>query len=99
MFHMLKEFTSKWALRADAINDENGVTLTEYEDINYRWKEYSTTLYDSTTSRLITGVGNRMNHYHPSRKWKRLATDTQFENGSDDIPAEFCMEGIRRRRY
>ena len=47
MFRVLKELNNKWAPRTDAINDENGVTLTEDEDIKRRWKEYRTTLHEA----------------------------------------------------
>ena len=47
MVCVLKELTNKWAPRTDAINDENGVTLTEDEDIKRRWKEYSIKLYEA----------------------------------------------------
>ena len=56
MFRVLKEVINKWAPRTDAINDENGVTLTEDED-KRRWTEYSSNYTgQKTTSRLITGV-------------------------------------------
>ena len=48
-----KEFTSKRAPRTDDISNENGVTLREDEDIQHRWKEYSTKLYDTKDHQQI----------------------------------------------
>ena len=75
MFHgslVLKELTSKWAPITDVISDGNGVTLKNMRISNI--DERSTVpnyMILKTASRLITRVGNRMNH-HSSWKWSRL---------------------------
>ena len=45
VFRVVRELTNKWAAKSDVINDKNGSTLTEEDDIKQRWAEYSSTLY------------------------------------------------------
>ena len=44
-FAIVKEITKKRIPRLDVIHDENGITLTENEDIKERWVQYSTKLF------------------------------------------------------
>ena len=46
-FDIVKELTKKWVPRMDVINDEDGNTLTETDDIKKRWVQYSTKLFES----------------------------------------------------
>ena len=46
-FGIVKELTKKWVPRMDVINDEDGNTLTESDDIKKRWVQYSTKLFES----------------------------------------------------
>ena len=45
-FSILREITKKWAPISEVINDSNGKTLTESEDIKDRWAEYCHKLYE-----------------------------------------------------
>ena len=45
VFRVVRDLTNKWAAKSDVINDKNGSTLTEEDDIKQRWAEYSSTLY------------------------------------------------------
>ena len=47
IFQTVKELTGKWTPRMDVINDGEGNTLTETEDIKSRWVEYSTKLFEA----------------------------------------------------
>ena len=46
-FGIVKELTKKWVPRMDVINDEDGKTLTESDDIKKRWVQCSTKLFES----------------------------------------------------
>ena len=46
VYELVRELTQKSSARSDAINDRNGVTLTESADIKTRWAEYCTELYE-----------------------------------------------------
>ena len=47
-FGVLREITRKWDPTSDVINDNNGKTLTESEDIKDRWVEYCHKLYEES---------------------------------------------------
>ena len=67
MFRVLKELTNKWAPRTDAINDENGDTLTEDEDIKRRWKEYSTKPYEAKDHQATYNRGGEEDEPPPQK--------------------------------
>ena len=93
MFRVLKELPNKWAPRTDAIiNDENGDTVTEVEDIKCRCKEYSTKLYEAKDHQQTYNLGREQDDPPPLRSEVEQALQ-QIQNGkspgADDIPAEF----------
>ena len=91
VFQVLKEVTSKRTPRNDAINDENGVTLTENEGIKARWVEYSTGLFEAKDHQQTYSRGNSETEPPPLRSEVEAALQ-QMNNGkspgTDDIPAE-----------
>ena len=81
MFRVLKVLTNKWVPRTDAINDENGVTLTEDEDIKRRWKEYSTRLYETKDYQQTYNRGREKDEpHHSGQNCSRLCS--RFEVGT-----------------
>ena len=77
IFRVLKELTNKRAPRTDAINDENGVTLTEDED-KRRWTEYSSKLNGAKDHQRTYNRGREQDE-PPPLSGSGFATDTKWE--------------------
>jgi hypothetical protein len=91
VFQVLKEVTNKQPPRTDAVNDRNGVTLTETEDIKRRWVEYSTNLFEAQDQQHTYSRGEKETEPPPLRSEVVQALQ-QLNNGKspgiDEIPAE-----------
>ena len=72
--------TNKRTSRNDAINDANGVTLTEAEDIKIRWVEYSTKLFDVQDHQQTYSRGSEVAEPPPLRPEVEIALH-QMNNG------------------
>ena len=90
-FGIAKELTKKWVPRMDVINDANGITLTESDDIKKRWVEYSTKLFEAQDQQVYTRSEIMEEELPPLRSEVEQAMD-QMKNakspGIDEIPAE-----------
>ncbi|XP_072014901.1 uncharacterized protein [Amphiura filiformis] len=90
-FGIAKELTKKWVPRMDVINDANGITLTESDDIKKRWVEYSTKLFEAQDQQVYTR-GEIMEEEPPPLRSEVEQVMDQMKNakspGIDEIPAE-----------
>ena len=51
LFKKIRDIKGKFHARKGTIKDRNGMDLTEAEDINKRWQEYTEDLYKKRSSR------------------------------------------------
>ena len=57
LFKKIRDTKGTFHAKMDAINDRNGIDLTEAEDIKKRWQEYTKELYKKIfTTQIITMV-------------------------------------------
>ena len=52
VFKKIRDIKGKFHARKGTIKDRNGMDLTEAEDINKRWQEYTEELYKKRSSQL-----------------------------------------------
>jgi hypothetical protein len=91
IFQIVKELTGKHTPRTDVINDEEGNTLTEIEDIKQRWAEYTAKLYETKDHQHTYNCGMAEEEPAPLRseiEKALLGLNNGKSPGSDDIPAE-----------
>ncbi|XP_072028537.1 uncharacterized protein [Amphiura filiformis] len=81
----------KWVPKMDVINDVNGITLTESDDIKKRWVEYSTKLFEAQDQQVYTR-GEIMEEDPAQIRSEVEQTMDQMKNtmspGIDEMPAE-----------
>ena len=95
IFGVLTELTNIGAPRTNVINDENGVALTEDDDIKRKRKEYSTKLYVARDHQQSYNRGREQDEPPPLASEVEQALQ-QIRNGkspgADVIPAERYQE-------
>ena len=75
------------------VKDRNGMGLTEAEDINKRWQEYTEELYRKDLNDPDDHDGGVITHLEPDMldcevKWELGSITTNKASGGDGIPAE-----------
>ena len=91
VFQVLKEVINKKTSKNDAINDKNGVTLTDNEEIKARWAEHTSKLFEAQDHQQTYNRGRNEAEPPPLRSEVEAALQ-QIKNekspGFDDIQAE-----------
>ena len=92
LFRKIRDIKGKFQAKMGSVKDRNGVDLTEAEDINKRWQEYTEELYkkDLHDSDNHNGV---ITHLEPDIqecevKWTLESITTNKASGCDGISVE-----------
>ena len=88
---ILKEITGKNSPQTEVINDRNGNTLTETEEVLKRWAEYCETLYEEKSHHSWNPPANTEMEPPPMREEVEKALKelpNRKSPGRDNIPAE-----------
>ena len=92
LFKIIRDTKGMFHVKMDTIKDRNGRDLTEAEDINKRWQEYTEELYKKNLhdpdnhDGVITHL--KPDILHPKAKWALGSISTNKASGSDGIPVE-----------
>ena len=92
LFKTIRDTKGTFHAKMGSIKDRNGMDLTEAEDINKRWKEYTEELYKKDLHDPDNHDGV-ITHLEPDIlecevKWALEGITTNKASGSDGIPAE-----------
>ena len=88
IFKKMRDTKGTFHAKMSSIKDRNGMDLTEAEDINKRWQEYTEELYkkDLHDPDNHNGV---ITHLEPSEvKWALESITMNKASGGDGIPVE-----------
>ena len=88
----MKEVTGSWSARIDVINDREGNSLTEDEEIKKRWAEYCQTLYNKIKQDPLSKRTATNTREPPPLREEVVCALKKLQNGKspgiDDIPIE-----------
>jgi exonuclease III len=89
--NLVKEITGKWSPQSEVLNDKNGHTLTETNDILKRWAEYCEDLHREPQNHSWSPPTQAEIEPEPTREEVQMALKQLPNNkspGIDNIPAE-----------
>ena len=92
LFKKIRAAKGTFHAKMDAIKDRNGMDLTEAEDINKRWQEYTEELYKKYV-RDPDNHDGMITHLEPDIlecevKWAFRSITMNKAHGGDGVPAE-----------
>ena len=92
LFKKIRATKAKFHAKMSSIKDRNGTDLTEVEDINKRWQEYTEKLYKKDLHDPDNHDGV-ITHLEPDIlewevKWASESITTNKASGGDGIPIE-----------
>ena len=92
LFKKIRDTKGTLHAKMGLIKDRNGMDLTEAEDINKRWQEYTEELYKKDLDNLDNHDGV-ITHLEPDKlecevKWALESITTNKASGGDGIPVE-----------
>ena len=93
LFKKIRDTKGTFHAKMGLVKDRNGMGLTEAEDINKRWQEYTEELYRKDLNDPDDHDGGVITHLEPDMldcevKWELGSITTNKASGGDGIPAE-----------